>query len=169
MRNPIIPQPDPSSRLRPVEPRLRAGLSDESRPQTATSRPRDTKPAHAVMSRQSWARRPWKLVFGGPASRQGLIALAVLAALVTPGMARKAQLDLEDIMVQEFQSFCVDYYTPAQCTAAVRFILKTTGSQYFVQLHYDESVDGFLDRIATAVKGGEALKASESLATKTGD
>jgi hypothetical protein len=56
----------------------------------------------------------------------------------------------------------VDYYTPAQCTDAVRFILKTSGSRYFVQLHYDESVDGFLDRIAAAVKGGEDLRASEA-------
>jgi hypothetical protein len=98
--------------------------------------------------------------------RWALIAVASVATLAMPGMARATQLDAEAVMVQEFQSFCVDYYTPAQCTDAVRFILKTVGSQYFVQLHYDESVDGFLDRLATAVKGGEVLKASETLAIK---
>ena len=68
-----------------------------------------------------------------------------------------------------FQSFCVDYYTPAQCTGAIRFVLKTSGSQYFERLHYEESVDGFLDQLAVMVKGGEALKAGEALATKEGD
>jgi hypothetical protein len=72
-------------------------------------------------------------------------------------------------MVQEFQSFCVDYYTPAQCTGAVRFILRTSGSQYFLRLHYEESVDGFLDQLAAVVRGGEALKASETRAAKAGD
>jgi hypothetical protein len=70
-------------------------------------------------------------------ARRALIALASVVALAMPGMGRATQLDPEAAMVQEFQSFCVDYYTPAQCTGAVRFILKTTGSQYFVQLHYD--------------------------------
>ena len=97
------------------------------------------------------------------APRKVLIALASAAAFAVPGMARTAHLDAEDVMVQEFQSFCADYYTPAQCTGAVRFILKTAGIQYFVQqLHYDESGDGFLDRLATAVRGGEALRASEA-------
>ena len=96
-------------------------------------------------------------------ARQALIALTSLELLVVPAIARTPHLDPEDAMVLEFQSFCVDYYTPAQCTGAVRFILKTAGIQYFVQqLHYDESGDGFLDRLATAVRGGEALRASEA-------
>jgi hypothetical protein len=103
------------------------------------------------------------------APRKVLIALASAAAFAVPGMARTAHLDAEDVMVQEFQSFCADYYTPAQCTGAVRFILKTAGSQYFVHLQYEESGDGFLDLLAAAVKGGEALKADETLAAKAGD
>ena len=102
-------------------------------------------------------------------ARQALVALAALAAFALPGMARTPQLDPEDAMVQEFQSFCLDYYTPAQCTGAVRFLLKTAGSQYFMQLHFEEAVDGFLDRLATAVKGGDALKASEATSAKLGD
>jgi hypothetical protein len=103
-------------------------------------------------------------------ARQALIALTSLELLVVPAIARTPHLDPEDAMVLEFQSFCVDYYTSAQCTGAVRFILKTVGGQYFVQqLHYDESGDGFLDRLATAVKGGEALKASEATSVKPGD
>jgi hypothetical protein len=102
-------------------------------------------------------------------ARQALIALASLELLVVPAIARTPHLDPEDAMVLEFQSFCVDYYTPAQCTGAVRFILKTAGSEYFVRLHYDEAVDGFLDRLATAVKGGETLKASEATSVKLGD
>jgi hypothetical protein len=93
---------------------------------------------------------------------RALITLASLAALAVPGVGRAAQLDPEDGIVLEFQSFCVDYYTPAQCTDAVRFLLKTSGSRYFVQLHADESVGGFLDRLAIAVRGGEALRASEA-------
>ena len=102
-------------------------------------------------------------------ARQALIALASLELLVVPAIARTPHLDPEDAMVLEFQSFCVDYYTPAQCTGAVRFILKTAGSQYFVHLQYEESGDGFLDLLAAAVKGGEALKADETLAAKAGD
>jgi hypothetical protein len=51
---------------------------------------------------------------------------------------------------------------------AVRFILKTSGTQYFVNLHNDESPDGFLDRLAATVRGGEALRTREALAAKTG-
>jgi hypothetical protein len=84
-------------------------------------------------------------VAGALASCQALLALASLSGLGASGDARAAQLDPEDVMVQKFQSFCVDYYTPAQCTGAVRFILTTSGGQYFVQLQYDESNEGFLD------------------------
>jgi len=99
----------------------------------------------------------------------GLIALVSLGALVVPGTARTPRLDPEDAMVQEFQSFCADYYTLTQCTAAVRFLLKTAGAEYFVQLQYEESGDGFLDMLASAVKGGAALKASETPGAKTSD
>jgi hypothetical protein len=102
-------------------------------------------------------------------ARQALVALVSVAAFASPGMARTPQLDPEDAMVQEFQSFCLDYYTPAQCTGAVRFILKTADSQYFVQLQYEESGDGFLDLLGKLVKGGETLKASETRAAQTGD
>ncbi|MGC1576758.1 MAG: hypothetical protein WA813_11680 [Beijerinckiaceae bacterium] len=93
---------------------------------------------------------------------QALIALALLMGAVVPGLARTAQLDSEDAMVQEFQSFCVDYYTPAQCTGAVRFILKTAGIQYFAQLVFEESGDGFLNLLTALVQRGEALKVSET-------
>ena len=102
-------------------------------------------------------------------ARQALVALTSLGVLVVPAIARTLHLDPEDAMVLEFQSFCVDYYTPAQCTGAVRFILKTAGIQYFVHLQYEESGDGFLDLLAAAVKGGEILRATETLAAKTGD
>jgi hypothetical protein len=72
-------------------------------------------------------------------------------------------------MVQEYQSFCLDYYTSAQCAGAIRFILRTSGKVYFAYLHNDQSMDGFLDRLASAVKGGEALRAKEALAVKAGD
>jgi hypothetical protein len=71
-------------------------------------------------------------------------------------------------MVQEFQSFCANYYTSAQCTGAIRFILKTAGDQYFLGLQYDLSNEGFLNQLAAAIKGGEALKASETPAAKIG-
>lgn len=98
-----------------------------------------------------------------------LAALASLAFPALPAAPRAAQLDPEDAMVEEFQSFCGDYYTSAQCVGAVRFILKTSGSAYFIQLQNEKSQDGFLDRLAVAVKGGEALRASEAVATKAGN
>jgi hypothetical protein len=100
---------------------------------------------------------------------RALIALASLATFGLPATPRTAQLDPEDAMVLEFQSFCVVYYTPSQCVGAVRFILKTSGSAYFVQLQNEESEDGFLDRLAAAVKGGEALMAREAAGAKAGD
>ena len=72
-------------------------------------------------------------------------------------------------MVQEYQSFCLDYYTPTQCAGAIRFILRTSGKVYFAYLHNDQSMDGFLDRLASAVRGGEGLPAKEAQAVKTGD
>jgi hypothetical protein len=90
------------------------------------------------------------------------IALAWVGVLAGLGTAAARQLDPEDAMAQEFQSFCVDYYSSAQCTGAVRYILKTAGGQYFVQLQFEESADGFLDVLAAMVKGGEALAASEN-------
>ena len=72
-------------------------------------------------------------------------------------------------MVEEFQSFCVDYYAPTQCTGAVRFILKTSGSEYFLLMHHDQSNDGFLNLLAAAVTGGEALRSTEIRAAQIGD
>jgi hypothetical protein len=89
--------------------------------------------------------------------------------LVMTSAAGSQPLDPEDAMVQEFQSFCVDYYTPAQCTGAVRFILKTAGAEYFAPLEFDESNDGFLDQLATAVSGGEVLTGAEIRAAQIGD
>jgi hypothetical protein len=102
-------------------------------------------------------------------ARRTLIAPVWVLGLALPAAAGSARLDPEDIMIQEFQSFCADYYTPAQCTGAVRFILKTSGSQYFVQLQFEESGDGFLNLLAALVKRGEALKASESPAAGLGN
>ena len=82
-----------------------------------------------------------------PGFGRALIALASLAALSLPATSRP-QLDPEDAMIEEFHFFCVDYYAPAQCVGAVRFVLRTSGSEYFVHLHNDESRDGFLDQLA---------------------
>jgi hypothetical protein len=101
-----------------------------------------------------------------PSISRALIALTSLAVLALPCVARGAQLDPEDAMVDEFQSFCTDYYSRAQCDGAVRFVLKTYGSDYFVQLHYEEAPESFLERLAVAVKGGEALKTNEIAATQ---
>lgn len=111
---------------------------------------------------------PWAISSGAPGLAP--IALASLAApLALAAAPLAAQLDPEDAMVQEFQSFCTDHYTSAQCVGAIRFILKTSGSGYFVQLENEESENGFLDRLAAVVKGGEALRAREALAAKAGD
>jgi hypothetical protein len=156
--------------LRLVEAARMTGQPVGSRqPAELRSRSLEPRQAEAVGARSCRSRRPWTFVGGALASCQALITLAALALLAVPGIPRAAQLDPEDVMVQEFQSFCVDYYTPAQCTGAIRFVLKTSGSQYFERLHYEESVDGFLDQLAVMVKGGEALKAGEALATKEGD
>ena len=105
-----------------------------------------------------------------PDAHQAFIALLTFGVLIVPAAAGTApQLDPEDRMVQEFQSFCADYYTPAQCTGAVRFILKTSGSQYFVQLQFEEAGDGFLNLLASLVKRGELLKASETPAVDLGN
>ena len=69
-------------------------------------------------------------------------------------------------LVQEYQSFCQDYYSSSQCAGAIRFILRTSGPEYFVYLHNDQSMDGFLDRLASAVRSGEALFEKEELAAK---
>ncbi len=93
-----------------------------------------------------------------------LIGVASLTApLALPATSCAAQLDPEDVMVQEFQSLCSDYYAPAQCVGAIRFILKTSGSAYFVQLQFEESGEGFLERLGAAVKGGETLRAWEAV------
>ena len=86
-----------------------------------------------------------------------LAALAGSLALAPPAAARSLQLDPEDAMAEEFESFCVVYCTPAQCVGAIRFILRTAGSAYFLQLQNEESQEGFLDVLATLVKRGEAL------------
>lgn len=96
--------------------------------------------------------------------RATLIALASLAALAVPDTSGAAQLDPEDVMIEQFQSFCLDYYSSAQCTGAIRFILRTSGNEYFARLDNDESNDGYLDQLARAVMGGEALLAKEALA-----
>jgi hypothetical protein len=101
--------------------------------------------------------------------RATLIALASLTGLAVSDASGAGQLDPQDTMVQEYQSFCRDYYTPTQCAGAIRFILRTTGPEYFAYLHNDQSMDGFLDRLTSAVKGGEALRAKEALTVKTGD
>jgi len=98
-----------------------------------------------------------------------LIALASLLAFTAPCMSGVAQLDPEDVMVEEFQSFCLDYYTSTQCADAIRFTLRTSGDQYFLHLDNDESKDGFLDQLARAVTGGETLLTPEALAAKPGN
>jgi hypothetical protein len=99
---------------------------------------------------------------------RAVIALASLATFGLPASPHP-QLDPEDVMVEKFQSVCVVYYTRAQCVGAVRFILRTSGSEYFVYLENDESPDSFLGRLAAAVEGGEALRASEMPRPKVGD
>jgi hypothetical protein len=136
----------------------------------AKLRPGEAKPVAAAVAKPARRKSPWAISSGASALSLALMALASLAPVALPCASRAAQLDPEDAMVQEFQSFCVDYYTPAQCAGAVRFILKTSGSEYFVNLHNDESPDGFLDRLAVAIKGGEALRQKEAtLAVKTGE
>ncbi len=123
-----------------------------------------------VAKRASHPKKDPCAIFSGVLSlRQGLIVTALLTALALPATARTARLDPQDAMVEEFQPFCVNYYTAAQCTGAVRFILKNAGSQYFVQLQFEESGDGFLDLLAKLVKRGEALRANEAAAAKADD
>jgi hypothetical protein len=98
--------------------------------------------------------------------RRILIALASLMGLAVFSPSEAGQLDPQDIMVQEYQSFCQDYYSSSQCAGAIRFILRTSGPEYFVYLHNDQSMDGFLDRLASAVRSGEALFEKEELAAK---
>jgi hypothetical protein len=149
------------------EPRLFDVPTGEKPMSMMLESPQNSRRADARDRCGGRSRRRCTPVAGGPG--QTLSVLAALGALAVPGVGVAAQLDPEDAMVQEFQSFCVDYYTPAQCTGAVRFILKTAGSQYFVQLQYEEAADGFLDLLATAVKGGEALKVSEATSGKLGN
>jgi hypothetical protein len=98
--------------------------------------------------------------------RATLVALASLAALAIPETSGAAQLDPED--VEEFQSFCLDYYSPAQCAGAIRFIARTSGSKYFEELDLNEAPEAFLDQLTRAVKGGETLLAKEAIAAKAG-
>jgi hypothetical protein len=149
---------------------VRPSPSIESPSRSAASRSREPKHLPAAATTPAQRKSKATISAGASGGWLALIACASLAALALPAAPRAAQLDPEDAMVQEFQSFCADYYTQAQCAGAVRFILKTSGSEYFVNLHNDESPEGFLDRLAVAVKGGEALRQKEAaLAVKAGE
>ena len=104
---------------------------------------------------------------GLPGLRAPLIALASLAAFAVPVTCGAARLDPED--VEKFQSLCLDYYTSIQCAGAIRFILRTSNNKYFEELDHNEAPDQFLDQLAKAVSGGEALLAQEALAAKPGN
>jgi len=56
--------------------------------------------------------------------------------------------------------------TTAKCDGAIRFVLKNPGTDYFVQLHNEEVAEIFLEKLIAAIRGGEALKASETTAPK---
>jgi hypothetical protein len=104
-----------------------------------------------------------------PGLRRALIALACLTALGLPAGSRSMRLDPEDAMVEEFQSICAGYYRRVQCDGAIRFVLKSSGTDYFVQLHNEEVAEIFLEKLIAAVRGGEALKASDTTAPKAAD
>jgi hypothetical protein len=95
-----------------------------------------------------------------------LYALPCLAALGLPAASRSLRLDPEDALVEEFQSICAGYYRQFQCDGAIHFVLRNPGTDYFVQLHNEEVAEIFLEKLITAIKGGEALKASETTALK---
>jgi hypothetical protein len=115
------------------------------------------------------SQHPWAISSEGLGPRLALITVASLAAFLLFATPRAAQPDSEEAMVREFQSYCVDYYTPAQCVRAVRFALRTEGSRYFLQLHNSEAPDAFIDRLAAAVKGGDTPGAGGTLSVKAGD
>jgi hypothetical protein len=56
-------------------------------------------------AREQFSRRPRPRSMPVPRARRILIMLVSLASLTELGVARAAQLDPEDIMVQEFRSF----------------------------------------------------------------
>ena len=98
--------------------------------------------------------------------RRALYALACLAALGLPAASRSLRLDPEDALAEEFQSICAGYYRQVQCDGAIRFVLKNAGTDYFVQLHNEEVSQIFLEKLLAAIRGGEALRASETTAPK---
>ena len=108
-------------------------------------------------------------IINGGGSCRALMALAWLGALSLPAASRPMHLDPEEAMVEEFQSICAGYYPRAQCVGAIRFVLKTSGTDYFVQLHDEEVGTIFLEKLFAAVRGGEAVRASETAARKVGD
>jgi hypothetical protein len=108
-------------------------------------------------------------IIRGPGLRRALIALACLAALGLPAASRSMRLDPEDAMVEEFQSICAGYSRGVQCDGAIRFVLRTSGTDYFVQLHNEEVAEIFLEKLVAAIRGGEVLKASDTTAPKAAD
>jgi hypothetical protein len=118
----------------------------------------------AAMHGSGRGRPPWAIPPEGLGPRQALIVLAAAALLFAA--PRAAQPDSEDAMVREFQSYCVDYYKPTQCARAARFVLSTKGGRYFAQLHDNEAPEAFIDGLAAAVKGGDALGPDVKLSAK---
>jgi ABC-type sugar transport system substrate-binding protein len=54
----------------------------------------------------------------------------------------------------------------SQCDGAIHFVLKNPGTDYFVQMHNEEVAEIFLEKLIAAIRGGEALEASETTAAK---
>jgi len=94
-------------------------------------------------------------------SRLSLPILVPLALSVLPAATRATDFTEEQTASAEFISYCRDYYRKEQCDNALRFVLKTYGVSYIIEMHMNEDPQSFLESLRKAVAAGEALKASE--------
>jgi hypothetical protein len=83
------------------------------------------------------------------------------ATLASMAVAQAASIRWNSEDVVEFISLCVGYFHVEQCDDAARFAHKTYRSRFYAQLHDQEAPQGFLEMLEFAVRGGEALNASE--------
>lgn len=85
-----------------------------------------------------------------------------LFALMAPAAATDAEDEMSD--AEWFKFYCVDYYSPTQCDAALVFIQKTYGLHYITSLNSNEDPQSYLASLRMVIEGGRQMRSVQAAA-----
>jgi hypothetical protein len=85
-----------------------------------------------------------------------------LGFLASISRASAAEVEEEMSDADWFRSYCVDYYSLAECDAALLFIRKTFGLRYIESLNANEDPQSYLASLRMVIEGGRQMSSAQA-------